>query len=304
MKLLIANNLDSGLRDNSVFSFARDASKFADEICIRSAGADYDPRAFLYDADKFDAVICSGGDGTLANIAHMMADTHIPLLPYPGGTANLLNLNLYQPTDDPALANMIKCGNTLDFDLGEITLQNGDKRGFSIMSGAGYDATIMKDAISTKRLLGAWSYAKAAIKNFAPQFAEISLDIDGKRIKTSGVGVLIMNFCRIQFDLSIIHNNNPRDGLLDVVVFRTDDAIGLLPALFSAILDRGGDFPSRGRAFEIYSGKNITVDCKPSLPIQFDGELTDCTTPFSATVRKHATRFIICDEAISHYGNL
>ena len=301
MRLLIINNLDSGLGNNPVFAFARIASKFASDIVIRSTNSSGDPRAFLYDADKYDAVICAGGDGTCANIAHMMANTGIPILPYPAGTANLLTLNLMQPTDDPALAKMVEKCQTLDFDIGEIKLDDDTVHGFTIMAGCGYDASIMKDAIPTKKLFGAISYAAAAISNFAPTHSEITLEIDGKKIETSGVGILLINFSKIQFDLSVVHENKPRDGLFDIVVLHTKDAFGLIPALFSAMLDKSGDFPGRSDAFEIYSGSNVKVDANPPLPIQFDGELANANTPFEASIIKSAAKIIVSDEAYKHY---
>ena len=302
MRLLVVNNLDSGLADRSVFSFMKHASSFAEEIVVRSCTNEYDARSFLWDADTFDAVICAGGDGTFANVSHIMANTKIPILPYPAGTANLMSLNLNLPNDNPALANLVYQNKTLDFDLGEITLNDDSKIGFAIMAGAGYDATIMQEAIPGKKILGPLSYATAAVTNFAPQHAKITLDLDGKIIETSGVGVLLINFSRIQFDLSIVHENNPRDGYFDVVVFNTSDAIGLIPALGAAILDRSGDFPTRTQAFQVFKAKKVKVSSDPALQVQFDGEPANSTTPFSANILPGSARIIVGEEAMRAFG--
>lgn len=301
MRILIVNNLDSGLGDNPVFSFAREVSQFATEIVIRSTTKEGDPRAFLYDADTFDAVISAGGDGTCAGIAHMMAYTEIPMLPYPAGTGNLLTINLMQPNDDPALAKMLRKCQTLDFDIGELSFEDGTSRGFTIMAGCGYDAAIMRDADVSKKILGPISYATAAVANFAPTFSEIDLEIDGMKIHTSGVGVLLINFSRIQFDLQVVHENEPRDGLFEIVVLHTKDAFGLIPALFAAMLDRSGEFPNRGDAFEIYKGSEVCIDANPPLPIQFDGEIANRQTPLKATVKSCACKLIVSDEAFEYY---
>lgn len=301
LRILVINNLDAGLGDKSVFSFLRDVSSFADEIVIRSCNKSYDSRAYLYDAQTFDAIVCAGGDGTIASISHMLAYTKIPLLPYPAGTANLLALNLYQPSDNPALALQLKKFNTLDFDLGEIVFQDGIKRGFSIMAGAGYDAEIMKGALPSKKILGSLSYATAAVSNFAPQCSKLSIEVDGEKHETSGVGVLVINFSKIQFDISVVHENKPRDGYFDIVVFNTNDAIGLIPAIMAAILDRGGDYPTRSNAFQIYRGKHVRVEADPPLPVQYDGEIDNRTTPFEAHVLEKASTLIVSDEAIANY---
>lgn len=303
MKLLIINNQDSGLSAKAVFSYIRQCSQFAEDITVRSCGKNWDPTSFLYDADEYDAVICAGGDGTFASISHAMANTGIPILPYPAGTANLMALNLYLPIDDPALAKITYEMQTLDFDIGELTLSDGSKKGFSIMAGAGYDATIMQEAIPGKKILGPLSYATAAVVNFAPQHAKIELKVDDETISTSGVGVLLVNFSRIQFDLSVVHENNPTDGMFDVVVFNTSDAIGLIPALMSAVLDRSGDFPSRTDAFQVFKGKHIEVVTDPPLQVQYDGEPAGITTPFAADILPKASRIIVGDDAIKHFSN-
>lgn len=304
MRILVINNLEAGLQDASIFSFIRHFSKDGDEIVVRNSASITDCRAHLFDAEKFDAVVCAGGDGTVANVAYAMKYTRIPLLPYPAGTANLLALNLYAPTDNPALATLTHRLNTLSFDLGEIELNDTEKIGFSIMAGAGYDADIMKGAAPDKKLLGPLSYAKSAVTQLSPTHSKITLNIDGETITTEGIGILVVNFSRIQFDISVIHECKPRDGMLDVVVLHTKGAVGLIPALFSAMLDRSGDFPGRTSAMKVYSGHEVEVICDPPLPIQYDGELAHAKTPFKARTLPLATNLIVSDEAMKKYSDI
>ena len=166
-----------------------------------------------------------------------------------------------------------------------------------IMAGAGYDATIMKGAAAGKKILGPMAYFTSAVANATPQHADFTLTIDGKVVKSSGVGVLIVNFSKIQFDLSVVHENQPRDGAFDVVVLNTKDAFGLLPALMACILDRSGEFPERSDALEIHRGTEITVDADPALLVQYDGEVTNLKTPFTVRMLPKAARLIVSDEA-------
>ena len=297
MKLLVINNLASGYREGAIYDFVRSFALDGDEITLRCTDGTTDLRLFLHDAEEYDAVVASGGDGTVSAVTYLLAETGIPVLPFPAGTANLLTMNLASPSEPHALAKMTRAGNLLDFDMGEIELADGERMGFMIMAGAGYDATIMKSAAAGKKILGPMAYFTSAVANATPQHADFTLTIDGKVVKSSGVGVLIVNFSKIQFDLSVVHENQPRDGAFDVVVLNTKDAFGLLPALMACILDRSGEFPERSDALEIHRGTEITVDADPALLVQYDGEVTNLKTPFTVRMLPKAARLVVSDEA-------
>lgn len=299
---MVINNLASGLGEGAVYDFMRAFAKDGDEIVIRSSDGTTDLRTFLADADRFDAVVASGGDGTLSTVAHLLADTGIPIVPLPTGTANLLAQNLMSPPEPHAVATMLREGRVMDFDLGEVIFEDGSRYGFMMIAGAGYDASIMKDAQDSKHLLGQMAYFTSAVTNALPKVSRFTLDLDGKETICTGVGVLIVNFAKIQFDVPVIHENKPRDGLLDVVVLRTKDAFGLIPALFAAILDRNGEFPERADAFEVFRAKEVGVKADPALPMEFDGESTDLMTPFAARVMPKAARFVVSEECVKAYS--
>lgn len=302
MRLLIIANLSSGLGEGAVYDFMRSVAEDGDEVVIRYSDGDTDLRTFLADADRFDVVAASGGDGTISMVTYLLADTGIPILPLPTGTANLLALNLMSPSEPHALAQMLRDGRVMDFDLGEVTLGDGARFGFMMMAGAGYDASIMQDAENSKKLWGQMAYFTSAVANATPQVATFNLTLDGSDVSCDGVGVLIVNFAKIQFDVPVIHENKPRDGLFDVVVLRTKDAYGLIPALFAAILDRSGDFPTRTDAFSVFQAKEVAVEADPPLQMQFDGEATRHMTPFSARVLPEAARFVVSEECVRAYS--
>ena len=302
MKLLIVNNLVSGYGEGAIYDYIRAFAADGDEVVIRSTDGSTDLRRFLADAEEFDAVIASGGDGTVAAVTYLLADTGIPVLPFPAGT-NLLAMNLASPAEPHALAKLTREGEIMDFDLGEIELASGERFGFSIMAGAGYDALIMQGAKPAKRLLGPMAYFTSALTNPLPQFSRFTIDIDGEVIESEGVGVLIVNFSKIQFDLPVVHQNLPRDGVFDVAVLHTRDAFGLIPALLASMLDRSGDFPDRTDALELHRGRTISVSADPPLPVQYDGEVTALTTPFTVRMMPEAARFIVSEECVKLYGN-
>ena len=295
MKLLIINNLASGYGEGAIYDFIRAFTQDGDEICIRSTSGESDIRDMLFDASSYDVVVASGGDGTVATISYCLRDSGIPILPFPAGTANLLALNLCSPIETHALSTLVRDGKTLDFDMGEIEV-DGETFGFEIMAGAGYDATIMKSAKGSKKFLGPMAYFSAAITNPMPQKAHFTITLDDKIIESDGLGILLVNFSKIQFDISVVHDNDPRDGAFDVVILKASTAFDLIPALIAGILDRDGEFPGRSDALEIHSAHEVSVIADPPLEVQYDGEATKMTTPFKARILKKATRLILSDE--------
>lgn len=301
MKLLVINNLASGYQDGSVFDFARLCSQDGDEVCIRSTDGHTDVASLLDNAAAFDAVVVAGGDGTIATATYQLADTGIPILPFPAGTANLLANNLYAPIEAHALAKMVRNPRVLDFDLGEISA-GGRRFGFTIMAGAGYDATIMHAAIPGKKRFGPMAYFQAALANPKPQVSKITLDIDGRTYRSEGLGVLFINFSKIQFDITVVHENAPRDGKLDIVVLKAENAFELIPALVAGIRDVDGSHPDRTEALEEFRGRNVRVVADPPFQVQFDGEVPGLSTPIEAHVLPNATRFIMSDTGYAAYS--
>lgn len=295
MKLLVINNLASGFGEGSVYDFIRSFARDGDEVCVRSTDGTTDVRDLLGDAEAFDAVVASGGDGTVATVSYRLANTGVPILPFPAGTANLLAANLASPMEPHALAKLVREERTLDFDLGEIEV-DGHRFGFGIMAGAGYDAAIMHGAAPAKRLLGPMAYFSAALANPLPQTSRFKLDLDGEHVESEGLGILLVNFSKIQFDITVTHDNEPRDGVFDVVVLKAQNAFELIPALLAGLLDRGGDFPDRTGSLEIHRAREVRVEADPPMEVQYDGEATRLMTPFSARILPRAARFFVSEE--------
>ena len=199
---------------------------------------------------------------------------------------------------------MVRGGQTLDFDMGEITVRQRKVRVLH-HGGAGYDATIMRGAQRGKRLLGPSRTCSRPVMNAMPQQSKFTLDLDGRTVESEGLGVLLVNFSKIQFDITVTHENEPRDGEFDVVVLKAKTAFDLIPAVFAGILDRDGEFPDRTDALEIFRAKEVAVSADPPMEVQYDGEAQGlprrfprascpapraCSSPMKATANSRSRR--------------
>lgn len=302
MKVLVIHNLRSGLRNGAVYDFVRSYAAEGDSVTIRTLGPDTQLSELMSDAAEYDFVIASGGDGTVASVAYELRNTGIPLLPFPAGTANLLALNLFEPNESHALCKVVDEAKTLDFDMGEIEDANGKKLGFSVMAGCGYDELIMRNATGHKHLLGDMAYFEAAVANPTPQVSDFTITIDGETIQESGIGVVLANFSKMQFDLMVSDENLPRDGYLDVVVLKTENAVQLLPTVMAKVFDHTGALAKKVGGLQIYRGKEIQIDADPAMLVEYDGEPSEVSTPITARCLPRATRFIVTEECYKHFS--
>ncbi len=301
MNVLMVTNLRSGFGDSGLYEYVRELGSHRAEVTLRFLNEGADLEHLLRDAGDYARVVAAGGDGTVSAVAYALRGTGIPVLPYPAGTANLLARNLRIPVDPLELAMATIVGRTVTIDLGELSLSPRSgygvrRQGFSIAAGAGFDAQLMEAAQPLKAALGEGAYIIGALQNLAPTVSKFTLTLDGRTVETEGIAVLLMNLAHIQFDIAVAHGVDAQDGLLEVVVLKPASPAGLLPAAWAALLDRLRDHPARP-GLEIHTAAEIDVVAEPRLPLEYDGELIDAMTPFSARVLPRAATFIVSEDS-------
>jgi diacylglycerol kinase family enzyme len=301
MNILMVTNLRSGLGDSGLYEFVRELGARRAEVTMRFLNEGADLHHLLRDAGDYSRVVAAGGDGTVSAIAYALRNTGTPVLAYPAGTANLLARNLKLPLDPAGLAIATISGRTVTIDLGELTLPPhggfaAQRCGFSIAAGAGIDASIMESAQPLKATLGEGAYIIGAMQHLAPTVSRFTLRLDDRTVETEGIAVMLMNLAHIQFDLAVAHGSDAQDGLLEVVVVKPTSPAGLLPAIWAALLDRLKDHPERP-GLEIHTASHVEVSADPPLALEYDGEVLDRQTPFSARVLPRASTFIVSEES-------
>jgi diacylglycerol kinase family enzyme len=112
-------------------------------------------------------------------------------------------------------------------------------------------------------------------------------------VECPGIAVVVSNFGRIQFDLVVSPGADPRDGMLDVAVLRSKTAIGLLPALTTAVLAPSGEHRGSADGIDVYRASRVEVETEPPLRMQADGDVLESSTPFAARVLPKATKLLL-----------
>ena len=278
MRSLIIHNIGSGYGSNSIYEFERELVSYGDECVLRSVARNLPVSALLEDAEEFDIVVVSGGDGTVTNALYALRNRSIPTCVFPSGTANLLFANLGNAPEPAAIAAACRNGRRRPLDLGELrwtdTEGNDHRQGFGLMSGMGFDAQIMQSAAAAKSTLGEAAYFTAILSNLNPVIADFAITVDGVTHHRSGISCIVANTAMIQGDINVLPDCRMDDGMIDVMVLATKDAVQLIIPMLAGIIDPVGQVFGRP-LIEHFSGREVRVESSVPLPIERDGDTFD-----------------------------
>ncbi len=119
------------------------------------------------------------------------------------------------------------------------------------------------------------------------------LELDGRKVSSEGIGVMIVNHERLQLGLELALDANASDGKLEVVVIRATSLVGLVPVILGSLLEKIGlGAPDLSGRLEIHTASKVRITSDPPMPVQYDGESTEHSTPFEARVLPLEVRFI------------
>jgi len=232
-------------------------------------------------AEGADVVAAYGGDGTVAEVAGAMTGSNIPLAIFPGGTANVMSLELGIPQNF-ADAVGILCNEELT--LRPIDVGKVDDRYFILRVSMGLEARMVEGADRTlKDRLGTLAYALSALKAIAtPELLRFEFVIDGQTQSEEGIACVIANSANLgRAGLQLSPDVNVGDGLLDIFVVN-NTSIPTIMSLLSGILGQEtkgvvveelGSQPDQPRALRHWQAKEVVVQSTPVSTVQCDGEI-------------------------------
>lgn len=238
-------------------------------------------------ADGMERLVACGGDGTATEAADVLAGSGVALAVLPGGTGNLLALNLGIPSDTEAAWRLALNGAARPMDVGRA---NGHV--FLIMAGMGLDAHMVHDADrKLKERLGVLAYVIAALRNLGRPPTRYTITIDGHRLSRRARTVLIANVGRITGGLELVPGADPEDGQLDLAILRAHGLWDLARLAIGTLSrhppDAGGD-----PLLELHRGRNIVIETARPQPVQLDGNEAGFTARLDVEVEPGALRLV------------
>lgn len=303
MRALIVHNQMSGFGSDAIYEFQRALLHAGDEATFRVPSRDFRPEDVVADAEDYDLVVLSGGDGTMASLLYALRGRMVPTCVFPSGTSNLTFINLGNAPEPAAIARACRKCCTVRTDLGEMSWESADgtrrAKGFCMMSGTGYDADIMRTAATNKQSMGEAAYFAAALSNLKPTVTRFAITVDGVRHERMGIACIVANNAMIQNEIEIIPNNSMTDGLLDVIVLEVSQPMELLRTGVAALFDKAGTRQARPH-IESFRGRSVDVASSDPIPLQIDGDpMEDAVTSYHAEVLPGVNRIVV--DGLSRY---
>ena len=228
--------------------------------------------------ERYPVIAVYGGDGTVGEVASALVGTGVPLAIFPGGTANVMSVELGIPNDLAEACALVfsGAGKARSIDVGRIRLPTKDgivERYFMLRVGIGFEAEMVEGADrQLKDKFGTLAYALSAIQALRePSLAYYRLTIDGAERDTDGMTCIIANTGSLgRTNLTLAPDISVSDGKLDVGVVRRGD----LPALLSvaATVLTGSD---PAEPIQHWQARTVRVEVEPEQAVTVDGEMVE-----------------------------
>jgi YegS/Rv2252/BmrU family lipid kinase len=263
------------------------AAKVDWDISLTRQNGDAEKYARQAAASGVDVVAAYGGDGTVMEVARGVLGSQSCLAILPGGTANLMSVELGIPKDLAKAASIAASSNSQvrQIDMGKI-----GETYFLLRVGLGFAARKVKIADrQLKDKYGMLAYSIGALKALSQsQPAHYHITMDGQKIEAQGLTCLVDNAGNMGVaGFSAAHNISVSDGLLDVILVRN--------AGFRSWVAMGENLANATPdpdSFHHWQAREITIEVDPEQPVQVDGEMAG-STPVTINVIPQAVRVLV-----------
>ena len=258
--------------------------------------------------NKAEAVIASGGDGTVSAVAEALIESDIPLGIIARGTANAFANALEIPDTLEAACQVIVDGGTQTVDAGRC---NG--KPMILLAGIGFEAETVEDADrQTKNRFGMLAYVLSGLKQLK-DFEKFSatIETDNKIIEVDANAITIANAAPPTSILAhgtagVIYD----DGLLDVTIIAPESRAGAIAISYHLLQTTNNDEAAERGDIGYLRTKRVKVTTDPAQKVVLDGEIIGKTPieveciPRGLTVFAPVEKIVQAEERLEHLSGI
>ena len=245
----------------SVTNAYGDAAKQAREAAVSSGSA------------RADIVVAYGGDGTVMEVVNGLLGTGVPMGILPGGTGNVLSIEVGIPQTLAEAAKAIVSEDSVvrQIDVGQCDAADWDEsRYFLLRVASGFDAQrINMTGRELRDKFGRMAYFVGALQAIPESTSvQYTFTLDNETVEVEGFTCLVENAGNMGIEgLTLVSGVDIGDGLLDVISV-SDLNFSALSAAVKSITDQDPD-PEH---FRHWQAREVTIASDPPQPIVGDGE--------------------------------
>ncbi len=231
-----------------------------------------DARRFAQDVAGFDRVICIGGDGTMNEVINgLPLGSAPPLGAVPSGTGNAYAKELDLPWTVSSLAEVIDCGQVVDWDVG---VNHTLGRRFMMFCGAGFQAEVIRHFQMNRRgTVMISEYLRWGLHVATTyQLPHITVEVDGRIVGRNCPWVEVFNVSHYGGPLRLATHASPSDGYFDILTFSGKRIRDIARLLFSAFASFALKYPIRFKEMEFTKGKRVRLIAEEPVPLHMDGD--------------------------------
>ncbi len=243
------------------------------------------------DAENYDAIVFSGGDGTFNNVLTALDGRKIPLGYIPSGTVNDIARSLKIPRRVKGALKVITRGHSELLDCMKI----GNRYAMYIAAAGAFTGATYHTSQKQKRALGALAYALEAVKhNLKLDVFPVEVTTPEEMVKTHAVLVLVMNGKSVA-GFPINRKGSMKDGNLEVAIIKQVERPNLLRrigALFSVASLFVFGCKIRKRDILYMNGNRVTVKTSDGVVWDLDGERGESGNAEMTVLEKQVELFV------------
>jgi len=252
------------------------------DVSITKKAGDARAQAQAAVASGVDVVAAYGGDGTVTEVASGLINSDVPLAILPGGTGNVISIELGIPADLSAACRLAvgERSKVHSIDCGQANDQF-----FLLRLSVGLEAQMVESTTrELKDRYGIFAYLMSAVQNLRqPSVVHFQMTLDGKEVGIEGVTCIVANSGNLGLTgLKLLPTVDISDGQLDVIVLQQANLAALFE-IMGGVLGLGGpvlhDAATEARdtqfhqSLHCWQAKEIKIVTTPSCLIQADGDL-------------------------------
>lgn len=235
------------------------------ELKLTQAAGDAAKLAREAVAQKLDAVVVMGGDGTINEVIQELAGSETALGVLPSGTVNVWAREVEIPLAIEEAREVLIKKHIKSIDLGKV-----NDRYFLLMAGIGFDGEVThaveKKPVKRFGVLGYLFVGTWLGVGYSPFRA--TLDLDDKVIKANALQIIVGNTQLYAGTLKYTWLARCDDGQLDICIIHKQGIIQRFLLAIDFILYR----EQRHQWTRYETGKSLTIRTRRPIAIQIDGD--------------------------------